>query len=149
MVDQTIMDRRIADSGGEDLPTRVQNVLRNEGIETIGDLCRMTEREIMRCPNFARASLTAVKEWLIARGLRLGMDFSTHIKVERRWIATSNAEWGTIVPGKGWVRGGSIAGALAKAAEGIDGAVGGTVSVLPDTTAEQARRAHRAFFGEG
>lgn len=72
-----------------------------------------------------------------------------NVTIERRWIASNNAEWGAIVPGKGWLRGGSIAGALARAAEGIDGDVGGTITILPDTTAEQVRQAYKAFFGTG
>lgn len=70
------------------------------------------------------------------------------VTVERRWIASENREWGANVPGRGWLRGGSLARALQQAAEGIDGNVGGTITVLPDTTSEQARKAHRAFFGE-
>ena len=69
-----------------------------------------------------------------------------NIIVERRWIASSNAEWGAIVPGVGWLRGGSIAGALSRAGEHIDGAEGAKILVKPDDTAEQAQRAHDAFF---
>lgn len=69
-----------------------------------------------------------------------------NITVERCWIASSNAEWGANLP-TGWARGGSLAKALARAAEAIDEAAGATITVLPDTTVEQSRAAHKAFFG--
>lgn len=53
---------------------RTSCCFRNEGMVTIRDLVRYTEKAILRVPNFGRKSLEEVKYFLVERGLRLGMD---------------------------------------------------------------------------
>lgn len=65
------------------------------------------------------------------------------IIVERRWIASSNREWGVTVNG-GWRRGGSLGDALKIAAEAVDETTGALVQVMPDQTGEQVKRAYEA-----
>lgn len=67
-----IVDRRI---DSFDFKVSVANALRNEGIETVGDLVSRTEAELLRIPNFAQRSLSEVKQFLVEHGLRLGMEF--------------------------------------------------------------------------
>jgi Bacterial RNA polymerase, alpha chain C terminal domain len=61
------------DAGGEfdGLPVRVRNALRNDNIETIHDLCEVTETSLLRVPNFGLRSLGAVKNFLAKRNLHL------------------------------------------------------------------------------
>ncbi|HPD16025.1 MAG TPA: DNA-directed RNA polymerase subunit alpha C-terminal domain-containing protein [Planctomycetota bacterium] len=51
---------------------RVRNCLQRIDIETLGDLCRLTEEELLGSRNFGETSLQEIKEVLQARGLRLG-----------------------------------------------------------------------------
>jgi len=51
---------------------RVRNCLQRIEVETLGDLCRMTEEELLASKNFGETSLQEIKEVLQARGLHLG-----------------------------------------------------------------------------
>jgi len=51
---------------------RVRNCLQRMNLETLGDLCRLTEEELLASRNFGETSLQEIKEILSARGLRLG-----------------------------------------------------------------------------
>lgn len=51
------------------LSTRSRNCLKNNNINTLGDLIEWTETEIIRTPNFGRVSLTEIKERLAEIGL--------------------------------------------------------------------------------
>lgn len=51
---------------------RARNCLQRVGVQTLGDLCRMTEDELLSSPNFGEGSLQEIKEILQARGLRIG-----------------------------------------------------------------------------
>jgi hypothetical protein len=51
--------------------TRISRALSNDKIGTIGDLVKITERELLRLPNFGVLSLNAVKEKLSELGLKL------------------------------------------------------------------------------
>lgn len=53
---------------------RTRGVFANAGLVTVGDLCRVTEARLLCEPNFGQKSLLEVKEWLVERQLRLGMD---------------------------------------------------------------------------
>lgn len=55
------------------------------------------------------------------------------VVVNRQYISCHNAEWGAYLRGRGWHRGGSLAGALSQAAKLIDPKVGGVIIVQPDT----------------
>lgn len=80
MTQTPLIDLRIDEI---DFPVRVVNGFHNAGIETVGDLVGRTESELLRIPNFGRLSLNAVKEFLVARGLRLGIDMPKRWMVER------------------------------------------------------------------
>jgi hypothetical protein len=56
-----------------DLSIRTAHCLRNDNIETVGDLVQKTEAEMLRTPNLGRKSLNEIKEVLASLGLRLGM----------------------------------------------------------------------------
>jgi len=53
---------------------RTHNVLRRNGIRTIGDLLSKTESELLRMKNMGRRSLNEIKEKLASRGLELKAD---------------------------------------------------------------------------
>ena len=51
---------------------RSRNCLQKMGINTLGDLCRSTEAELLASKNFGETSLVEIKEMLASKGLRLG-----------------------------------------------------------------------------
>lgn len=57
-----------------ELTVRSANCLKAENINSIGDLVRRTEVELLKTPNLGKKSLNEIKEVLDARGLELGMD---------------------------------------------------------------------------
>ena len=64
------LDRKIDEL---ELSIRVMNGLKSNNINTIEDLVKLTEGEILRTPNFGRKSLNEVKEVLSGMNLKLGM----------------------------------------------------------------------------
>lgn len=58
-------DIRIQDAG---LSIRSANCLMNTGCETMGDVERLTDWELLRQPNFGRVSLNEVRDWFRVRG---------------------------------------------------------------------------------
>ena len=64
------LDRKIDEL---ELSIRVMSGLKNNGIDTIGDLVKLTEGEFLRTPNFGRKSLNEIKEVLCGMSLELGM----------------------------------------------------------------------------
>ena len=64
------LDRKIDEL---ELSIRVMSGLKNNEIDTIEDLVKLTEGEILRTPNFGRKSLNEVKEVLSGMNLKLGM----------------------------------------------------------------------------
>ena len=55
-----------------ELSVRSRNCLQKMGIQTLGDLARMTEEEILASKNFGETSLIEIKEMLASKGLSLG-----------------------------------------------------------------------------
>lgn len=53
------------------LLTRTRNALIASNVLTLGDLCGVTERELLRMPNFGRISMRDVHETLGAMGREL------------------------------------------------------------------------------
>lgn len=53
------------------LTARSSNVLRAEGIRTVGQLYAMTESQLLRFPNFGRRCLREVREYLAECGYQL------------------------------------------------------------------------------
>jgi len=56
-----------------ELSVRSRNCLQKMGVNTLGDLCRCTEQELLSSKNFGETSLIEIKEMLASKGLRLGM----------------------------------------------------------------------------
>ncbi len=56
-----------------ELSVRSRNCLKKMNIETLGDLLRTTEAELLSYKNFGETSLTEIKRILESKGLRLGM----------------------------------------------------------------------------
>lgn len=55
-----------------ELTVRSRNCLKNMGINTLGDLCRHTEQDLLASKNFGETSLSEIKEMLTLKGLQLG-----------------------------------------------------------------------------
>jgi DNA-directed RNA polymerase subunit alpha len=55
-----------------ELSVRSRNCLQKMGVNTLGDLCRTTEAELLASKNFGETSLIEIKEMLASKGLRLG-----------------------------------------------------------------------------
>jgi len=47
-----------------ELSCRAENCFRNEGLETAGEIADMSDRELLRVPNFGKKSLKEVRELL-------------------------------------------------------------------------------------
>jgi DNA-directed RNA polymerase subunit alpha len=55
-----------------ELSVRSRNCLQRMGVETLGDLARTTEHELLASKNFGETSLVEIREILVAKGLELG-----------------------------------------------------------------------------
>jgi len=57
----------------DELPLNIRpyNCLKNLGIKTLGELTKLTERELLHVPNFGRASLMEINDLLKGLGLEL------------------------------------------------------------------------------
>jgi DNA-directed RNA polymerase subunit alpha len=55
-----------------ELSVRSRNCLQKMGIQTLGDLARTSEEEILASKNFGETSLVEIKEMLASKGLSLG-----------------------------------------------------------------------------
>jgi DNA-directed RNA polymerase subunit alpha len=56
-----------------ELSVRSRNCLQKMGINTLGDLCRCTEMDLLASKNFGETSLSEIKDMMTSKGLRLGM----------------------------------------------------------------------------
>ena len=65
-----------------ELSVRSRNCLQKMGINTLGDLCRSTEAELLASKNFGETSLVEIKEMLASKGLRLGQLATERAAVE-------------------------------------------------------------------
>ena len=63
------LDRKVDDL---ELPIRVMSGLKTNGIDTVGDLVKLTEVEFLRTPNFGMKSLNEIKEVLSGMSLEMG-----------------------------------------------------------------------------
>jgi len=52
-----------------DLPVRVRNIFKDMGLETVGDVYVLSQKELMRQPNFGKTSLAHVIELMEMVGL--------------------------------------------------------------------------------
>ncbi len=77
--DVSAIDAILAKSIDElDLSVRSANCLKNASINSLRDLVRKTEKEMLETKNFGRKSLEEVQEILNDLGLHLGMDVPDH-----------------------------------------------------------------------
>jgi DNA-directed RNA polymerase subunit alpha len=60
-----------------ELSVRSANCLKNAGINTIGELVRKTEAEMLKTKNFGRKSLSEIKDILSEYDLTFGMDIDS------------------------------------------------------------------------
>jgi DNA-directed RNA polymerase subunit alpha len=60
-----------------ELSVRSANCLKNAGINTIGELVKKTEAEMLKTKNFGRKSLSEIKDILSEYGLNFGMDIDS------------------------------------------------------------------------
>ena len=65
-----------------ELSVRSRNCLQKMGVNTLGDLCRTTEAELLASKNFGETSLVEIKEMLASKGLRLGQLAAERATVE-------------------------------------------------------------------
>ena len=72
-----LRDKFLTPIGELDLSVRAANCMEVEGIETIGDLCRMPEEKLLEVRNFGKTSLKEITKKLGERGLTLGMDVAS------------------------------------------------------------------------
>tara|TARA_R110000765_G_C18463866_1_gene550150 strand:+ start:52 stop:486 length:435 start_codon:yes stop_codon:yes gene_type:complete len=63
------LDRKVDDL---ELPIRVMSGLKTNGIDTVGDLVKLTEVEFLRTPKFGMKSLNEIKEVLSGMSLEMG-----------------------------------------------------------------------------
>ncbi len=56
-----------------DLSVRAANCLEAENIQTLGELCRMKEDDLVKLRNFGRVTLKEIEKKLAERGLHIGM----------------------------------------------------------------------------
>ena len=56
-----------------ELSVRSRNCLQKMGIQTLGDLARCTEAELLASKNFGETSLVEIREMLTSKGLSLGL----------------------------------------------------------------------------
>lgn len=66
---QTLLARPISDF---ELSVRSRNCLENLGLQTLGDLARVSEQDLLKGRNFGETSLKEVRVLLEANGLRIG-----------------------------------------------------------------------------
>jgi DNA-directed RNA polymerase subunit alpha len=85
VMETTPLDENLLKSVHElEFSMRAANGLKNAGIETIAELVRKTESELLRTRNFGRKSLDEIKEVLAGLGLSLGMTVDDSIITEAR-----------------------------------------------------------------
>jgi DNA-directed RNA polymerase subunit alpha len=72
-----------------ELSVRARNCLQKMEIQSLGDLVRKTEAELLAYKNFGETSLSEIRELLTAKGLRLGM---LRDQIEAEAIARMEAE---------------------------------------------------------
>ncbi len=69
-----------------ELSVRARNCLQSMGINTLGDLLRVTEEQLLAYKNFGETSLDEIKEVLAARGMHLGQALEDERKARQQEI---------------------------------------------------------------
>ena len=76
-MDKDLQDRLSMPISQLDLSVRASNCLESAKVQTVGELARMTEADLLKVRSFGRTSLREVKRKLADLGLSLGMTFPT------------------------------------------------------------------------
>ncbi len=69
-----------------ELSVRARNCLQSMGINTLGDLLRVTEEQLLAYKNFGETSLDEIKHLLTSKGLRLGQALEEERKARQQEI---------------------------------------------------------------
>ncbi len=69
-----------------ELSVRARNCLQSMGINTLGDLLRVTEEQLLAYKNFGETSLDEIKNLLTSKGLRLGQAIEEERKARQQEI---------------------------------------------------------------
>jgi hypothetical protein len=93
-VEQTkeIENVEATNTGNVPFTVRAYNCLRAEGIETIGDLLKYSERDLCRIPNMGRKSIKDIKEVLASMNLLLKAPSRTIVEKKLSFAAKSNKD---------------------------------------------------------
>jgi hypothetical protein len=93
-VEQTkeIENVEATNTGNVPFTVRAYNCLRAEGIETIGDLLKYSERDLCRIPNMGRKSIKDIKEVLASMNLMLKAPSRTVVEKTLSPAAKSNRD---------------------------------------------------------
>jgi DNA-directed RNA polymerase subunit alpha len=75
-----------------ELSVRCRNCLKSIGIQTLGDLCKYTEHDLLASKNFGEQSLVEIKEMLALKGLQLGQLAIEKPVVEERSVEVLSVE---------------------------------------------------------
>ena len=75
-----------------ELSVRSRNCLTRMGVETLGDLARSTEQELLGSKNFGETSLIEIRDMLTSKGLALGQ-FAHESRPEREVDRSHVEEW--------------------------------------------------------
>ncbi len=70
-----------------ELSVRSYNCLKNANIQTIGELVRKSEAEMLKTKNFGRKSLNEIKEILADMGLSFGMDLNERGRIVEQEVS--------------------------------------------------------------
>ncbi len=68
-----------------ELSVRSRNCLQKMGIETLGDLCRTSEQDLLSSKNFGETSLEEIKEMMATKGLHLGQSLEEGAQNDMRF----------------------------------------------------------------
>jgi DNA-directed RNA polymerase subunit alpha len=69
-----------------ELSVRARNCLQSMGINTLGDLLRINEEQLLAYKNFGETSLDEIKQLLTSKGLRLGQSLEEERKARQQEI---------------------------------------------------------------
>jgi DNA-directed RNA polymerase subunit alpha len=69
-----ILALEVAEPIDKHFSTRTARVLTMDGVKTFGDLCHLTEKEILQKPSVGRKTLNEIKDVLARFGMALKMD---------------------------------------------------------------------------
>ena len=94
MLDKALQERLALPVLQLDLSVRASNCLESAKVNTVGELARMSETDLLKVRSFGRTSLREVKRKLADMGLALGMNLADGIGSEGEPVAVASGEAG-------------------------------------------------------